>query len=459
MLAQHPSNGIMNVDHMVPQDVPTESGTISPGNTTDPHPQPSSQKNTGYQLNAPHFAADTFQTSPTANLGGVDGSMCLNGDLIDREVLYQDLMVWNEYPMEPEMYPNTGAEMQNNMGLPAFMDSSETSSGPEGVASGSVNTSLPISHSRTTSIASQVDFERLFKVVQIAMPATCEAMIPEFEVVVEAEAAWPLARCNHLIFSGACPRTAIVHLESLEQQSKHEATWNSLDLSIAPAEISHGNNITILPLSANTRDRMLAITQSFLHTALETHRGGLKGWPRASSCPSPGGGFNFLVLPPSHILEYFLRSYVYSLAPYYLLINGGVLDPNELMLNNQASTLLLLLMIANGATTLPTTEARCLTAGLTETCRISLFDIIEKDVELSADPVVLRCALLFTILGAWGGDAWHMNIAMGQRGMYLAVSWPQASDGGFCPSAERKTLDAEACGHAGTAAAHDSIVQ
>jgi hypothetical protein len=424
MLAQHPNNDLMSVDHMTPKDVPTESYAISPDNTTDPHAEASSQKMTGYPLNTPHFATDTFQASPTANLGGVDVSMCLNGDLIDREVLYPDLMIWNGYLMEPEMYPNTRTEMQNNMGLPAFLDSSETSSGPEAMASGSICTSLLTSHSRTTSIASQVDLEGLYEVVQVVMPATGEAMIPEFEAATDAEAAWPLARCNRLIFSGACPRTAIVHLESLEQQSKHEATWNSLDISIAPAEISHGNNITILPLSANTRDRMLAITQTFLHTALETHRGGLKRRSRTSSCASLGGGFSFLVLPPSHILEYFLRNYLHSLAPYYLLINGGVLDPNELMLNNQASTLLLLLMIANGATTLPTTEARCLTAGLTETCRISLFDIIEKDIELSADPVVSRCALLFTILGAWGGDTWHMNIAMGQRGMYIAVSWP-----------------------------------
>jgi hypothetical protein len=92
------------------------------------------------------------------------------------------------------------------------------------------------------------------------------------------------------------------------------------------------------------------------------------------------------------------------------------------MLNNQASTLLVLLMIAQGATATPTAEARCLTAGLIETCRISLFDIIERDVELSADPVVLRCALLFTILGAWSGDKWHSDIVMGQRCMYLSVS-------------------------------------
>jgi hypothetical protein len=435
MLSQHNNNNInnninndddlMNIDPTISNDVHSQSYTVSSDNTTEPHLQHSPDKKPEYMRNVPDFAAASFQSTPSGNLVGLGDSMCLNGDLIDREGHYQDLMVWNDYLLGPDMYPNAGSEMQIHMGMPAFIEPSETSSGLEATTSGSISTSLPKSHTRTTSIASQVNFDHLFKVVQVAIPSTGESMVPEFEVVIEAEAAWPLARCNPLIFSGSCPRTAIVHLESLEQQSKHDATWKSLDVSIAPVEMNHKNLISILPLSAGTRDRMLAITQSFLHTALETHRGGLKGWSRASSCPSPGGGFNFLVLPPSNVLEYFLRNHVHSLAPYYSLINGGALDPNELMLNNQASTLLLLLMIAHGATALPTTEARCLTAGLTETCRISLFDIIEKDVELSADPVVLRCALLFTILGAWGGDAWHMNIAMGQRGMYLAVSLPE----------------------------------
>ena len=89
--------------------------------------------------------------------------------------------------------------------------------------------------------------------------------------------------------------------------------------------------------------------------------------------------------------------------------------------NNQASTLLVLLMIAQGAAAMPMAEARYLSAGLTETCRISLFDIVEKDIELSADPVALRCALLFIVLGAWSGDKWLMDIAMGQRGMYISM--------------------------------------
>ncbi|KAJ5054546.1 uncharacterized protein L3040_000817 [Drepanopeziza brunnea f. sp. 'multigermtubi'] len=357
-----------------------------------------------------NFGNTPFHPSPSESVGGgMDSFMCMSDeDLLSGDLNYQDLMMWNPYPSELEIYPNP---MSGKL-APPFMEMTES------MISASLHTSISMPHTGSTSISSKADFERPFQVVETHALSPGEQMIPEFEVVIAAEAAWPLARCNRPIFSGACPRTAIIHLENLEQHSRYENTWNMLDSIIASSEMEYKHQISVVPFGPSTRDRILAITQSFLHTALETHRGGMKvSWDRGS----PQSNFNFLVLPPSKVLEFFLRSYVRSLAPYYTLINGGSLDPNELMLNNQASTLLLLLMIASGATAVQTSEARCLTAGLTETCRISLFNIIEKDVELSADPVVLRCALLFTILGAWSGDAWHMNIAMGQRGMYLSM--------------------------------------
>lgn len=67
-----------------------------------------------------------------------------------------------------------------------------------------------------------------------------------------------------------------------------------------------------------------------------------------------------------------------SLSFFYSLVSTGCVDPNEMISNNKASTLLVLLMIAQGASAVPTAEARALSAGLVETCRISLFDIIEK---------------------------------------------------------------------------------
>ncbi|KAI7104017.1 transcription factor Cmr1, partial [Hortaea werneckii] len=74
-----------------------------------------------------------------------------------------------------------------------------------------------------------------------------------------------------------------------------------------------------------------------------------------------------------------------------------------------------------GAMNIPSHEARMLTGGLTEACRISLFDLIERNVIMSGDPIVLHSALLFTVQAAWSGDKWQMDIAMGQRGMYFAM--------------------------------------
>jgi hypothetical protein len=244
--------------------------------------------------------------------------------------------------------------------------------------------------------------------------------IPELEIVIAAEEAWPLARCNPPIFSGACPRTALVHLQNFQDCSKLEDAWNSMNDLLCPTaehnlEQSH---FSIIPLFTTTRDKIIAIAQSFLQKALRTHQSGLNGFGNSKL----GGAASFFTLPPSNVMENLLGSSVRSLSPYYTLFHGVALDPNELMLDNDTSTLLFLLMMAQGASSIPKPEARNLAAGLTETCRISLFDVIEKNVELSADPIVLKSALLFTILGAWGGDAWHINIAMGQRGMYLAVS-------------------------------------
>ncbi|SPQ22250.1 763feecf-684d-45ed-b453-ca1c07042ab7 [Thermothielavioides terrestris] len=262
------------------------------------------------------------------------------------------------------------------------------------------------------------DLDHTLKPMELSPAAPMDNSIPEFEVVMVAEGAWNLARCNPGL-SGNCPRTAIVHLECLEQKSKQEGTWSSLERYLERLDWDPSDLASVVPLTSRTRDKMLAITQSFLHKALEIHRGGVNGYPK-SGYSSPGD-FNFIVLPSTKILEYFLRSYVRSLSVYYPLVTAGCVDPNEMLQNNQASTLLVLLMIAQGAAAMPIAEARYLSAGLTETCRISLFDIVEKDVELSSDPIALRCALLFIVLGAWSGDKWLMDIAMGQRGMYMSM--------------------------------------
>ncbi|KAK0741171.1 hypothetical protein B0T18DRAFT_374432 [Schizothecium vesticola] len=270
-------------------------------------------------------------------------------------------------------------------------------------------------HTRDTSICSPRETDACTLVV--------EHNIPEFDEVKAAEDGWNLARCNPPMRMADCPSTSLVHLESLESMCKNEGSWGNLESYIQRVDWDAADLASVAPLSSRTRETMLVITQTFLHKALDNHRDNHRGRGRGrgsyssiSRDPSPGE-FNFIVLPPSEILEYFLRSYVRSLSLYYPLIVAGKVDPNDLMQSTQTSTLLMLLMIAQGAAATPVTEARYLSAGLTETCRISLGHI--QNLELKKDPITLRCALLFIVLGVWSGDKWLMDYAMGQRSMYM----------------------------------------
>lgn len=382
----------------------------------DPRLQEGSPKK--HSPNHQHIGPEEFP-SPHSRVDRLDDFMSVGNDFVHNGGGgYPELYFMSEYSLDLDIYSaSLPINSRADMSMPTFPEMSESSVGSEPLASSSSRASV---HTRDTSI----DFENQLKGIDISPPDE----VPEFDVVIAAEAAWPLARCTPSFFSGTCPRTAIVHLECLEQKSKQEGTWRSLEKYLEQVDSNASDLASVIPLTSRTRDKMLAITQSFLHKALEIHRGGANGQSKAGGYPNPNpGDFNFIVLPPSKILEYFLRSYIRSLSVYYPLVSAGCVDPNEMLQNNQASTLLVLLMIAQGAAALPMAEARYLSAGLTETCRISLFDIIEKDVELSADPVALRCALLFTVLGAWSGDKWLMDIAMGQRAMYLTVSNNQAA--------------------------------
>ncbi|KAK6951369.1 hypothetical protein Daesc_007903 [Daldinia eschscholtzii] len=407
----------MDIDQAVIKPDPPIKSSMSPENsgnsmTIDPRIQ---QHESPAKKNSPansHMSADDFP-SPHPRVEGLDDFLHMGNDFIPPEPNYQDMLVWTDYPLDLDIYTNN-MPLQADVPMPTFTELSDISSNSEHMSSsrGSI-------HTRSTSIMSTADFDTGIKPsVDMTLNTPTDTMIPEFEVVIAAEAAWPLARCNPPIYSNTCPRTAIVHLECLERKSRQEGTWNALEQYLEQVDWDATDMASVIPMTPRTRDNMLAITQTFLHKALEIHRGGVNS-PVKSYTSSRL--MSFLVLPPSKILEYFLRSYVRNLSFFYSLVSAGCVDPNEMLQNNQAAALLVLLMIAQGASAVPTAEARALSAGLIETCRISLFDIIEKDIEMCADPTALRCALLFTLLGAWSGDKWLMDIAMGQRGMYLSM--------------------------------------
>lgn len=140
-----------------------------------------------------------------------------------------------------------------------------------------------------------------------------------------------------------------------------------------------------MQLHESTRDKLLAITQSFLHKALDIHRDISSHYSPSSGCMAPGSncGSNIAITlsPPACVLEYFLRSYANCSERYYPLTSRGILNANELMhcYNDRAARLLVLMMIAQGAANIPDSDARWLAGGLTEACCISRFDLIERE--------------------------------------------------------------------------------
>ncbi|KAI0017701.1 hypothetical protein F4780DRAFT_754483 [Xylariomycetidae sp. FL0641] len=414
--APSPQAATINPSVMAKQD-PAVKSSLSPEGamTIDPR---ISQHESPPKINSPANSRVSSEDypSPHTRLDSIDEFISMNADFSMPQEPYQDMLAWPaaDYPLDLDMYQSGLPLTQADLQIPTFTELSDMSSS----SSEHLSSSRGSIHTRSTSIMSSGEFDAMVKPPGMSLPARPDAMVAEFDVVIAAEASWPLARCNPPVFSGTCPRTAIVHLEGLEQKSQHEGTWSTLEQYLEQVDWDATDLASVTPITPRTRDKMLAITQGFLHKALEIHRGGVHSHSKRYASP---GLLTFLVLPPSKILEYFLRSYVRNLSFFYSLVSTGCVDPNEMIQNNQASTLLVLLMIAQGASALPTAEARALSAGLIETCRISLFDIIEKDVEMSADPIALRCALLFTLLGAWSGDKWLMDIAMGQRNMYLSM--------------------------------------
>ena len=244
--------------------------------------------------------------------------------------------------------------------------------------------------------------------------------VPDLGAIIAARDGWTVFRCTPTIPSSSCPRTARLNLERLELSLRNHEGWSNWRPSWDESDFQQGEQVTVMQLHEATRDKLLAITQSILykaldiHKALDTHKDGMS---RSSSVS------NFILLPPARALEYFLCTYANSFERYYPMTNRGILDPNELIqsFNDEASSLLILMMIAQGAMVIPSVEAWWLTGGLTEVCRISLSQFIEKNIIVAGDPIVLRAALLLTVQAAWSGEKWQMDFAMGQQGMYFAM--------------------------------------
>ena len=234
--------------------------------------------------------------------------------------------------------------------------------------------------------------------------------VPEHEAVFAAQDRWSYFQCNPPIDSGPFSKTGKIYLEGLEHTLESEHAWQHRDWQPQAIDTLYGGSgLQVEPFSSYARERFVAVSQAILQKAFDTHR--IDSRSQRSTGSNEGKGF--ITLPPPIVLESSLKAYVRRCEPYYGCIPAGSLKANEVMQggNAKASCLLLLLMIAQGSAATPTIEARSLSSGLTEACRISLNELLEKDHGLIQNLTVLQCGLLCTNVAAWSGDKCHMEVS------------------------------------------------
>ena len=63
----------------------------------------------------------------------------------------------------------------------------------------------------------------------------------------------------------------------------------------------------------------------------------------------------------------------------------------------------------------------CVLTSALHICRVSFFRAIDNNPNLRSDPLMLRCALMLVVLGAWSGDKCQMDGVMGSAAVHASM--------------------------------------
>ncbi len=244
-------------------------------------------------------------------------------------------------------------------------------------------------------------------------------VVEEHDHVQEEEESWPAFRCNPLKSTVSCSPTSGRYLDSLFNLLENHETWSSWTSRTPLVTSMSSGRVAIESFDDVSREKLTVVTRSFLSLAFDVHQGRSTNGSDFKRSYASG----FMVLPPAKALECFLNAYIRHFETYNVCRPGNTLRPNWLLHQSDAnlSALLILLMLAYGAAADATPEARYLSTGLIEVCRISWHKLLERDRGLTRDPTALLSGLLLTTLQAWSGDSTLMEVAMGQRDSFLNV--------------------------------------
>jgi hypothetical protein len=244
--------------------------------------------------------------------------------------------------------------------------------------------------------------------------------VEEHAYIDEVDESWPAFRCNPLKSSMSRLSTSGLYLDGLLSLLKDPEIWSSWVsktrsmISIPAAGVGFESFDEVL------LEKLTLSTQNLLYHAFDVHKARSINFLH-SKISQPSG---FTILPPAKALDCFLNAYVRHFETYNFCSSGGSLRPNWLIQKSDAnlSSMLMLLMLAYGAAADSTPEARHLSRGLAEVCRISWQNFVEHDMGLRREPTALLSQLVLTTLQAWSGENSFMEVAMGQRDSYINVS-------------------------------------
>ncbi|KAL2867464.1 Zn(II)2Cys6 transcription factor domain-containing protein [Aspergillus lucknowensis] len=233
---------------------------------------------------------------------------------------------------------------------------------------------------------------------------------------LQALEGWPLFQCNPVTPSTICAPTAALHIKYLYMLLKDG------NMAIDPQRLVE-SDITIEPLLASTREKLIAVLQGLFNEAQQIY--GLRGMEAGSISPSLDSvGPSILLLPPPPVLEFLFRAYRGGCEPYYPFVPTVLPKINERMegRNTILPSMLMLLMLAAGAMRAGAGERyHQMAHGLVEICRLSLRTLIEQNMKLASDPEILQCGLLLILVAVWSGDKWQMDIAVCLKPMLLEM--------------------------------------
>ncbi|CAI7584917.1 unnamed protein product [Penicillium viridicatum] len=165
---------------------------------------------------------------------------------------------------------------------------------------------------------------------------------------------------------------------------RFEQTLNSRQPWITCCSEARASSLTtppvVNPITDTTRDSLLAVTQLLL---LQTRS--IQSWDNGRNGRRLStGNITVVTLPPAKVLDSLLRAYTSCFDQYFGLLSSELQDPNNIMTHLEhdlkAAGILLLLMIAIGATASPVPEMHTFAIGMAEICRTALPDLMEDDL-------------------------------------------------------------------------------